>query len=72
MKLISWNVNGMRAVAKKGFLDFFLKEKPDVFCLQETRCYEGQLEEKLREIEGYYSFWVSAKYSSDCLNCPTC
>ena len=49
LKLISWNVNGLRAVLGKGFLEFFDKEKPDILCLQETKLSEGQLD---LELEG--------------------
>lgn len=44
MKLISWNVNGLRAVYKKGFEDFFQEVNCDIFCVQETKMQEGQLE----------------------------
>ena len=44
MKLISWNVNGLRAVYKKGFEDFFKQIDADMFCIQETKMQEGQLE----------------------------
>ncbi|MEG0073991.1 MAG: exodeoxyribonuclease III [Clostridia bacterium] len=57
MKLISWNVNGLRAAYKKGFVDFFKEEKADIFCVQETKMKEGQLEV---ELEGYYQYWNSA------------
>ena len=56
MKLISWNVNGIRACLKKGFLDFFKEANADIFCLQETKCQQGQVE---LEIEGYTSYWNS-------------
>ena len=58
MKLISWNVNGIRACLNKGFLDFFNEEKSDIFCIQETKMQEGQAELKL---EGYYQYWNSAE-----------
>ena len=58
MKLISWNVNGIRACLKKGFLDFFKEVNADIFCLQETKCQQGQVE---LEIEGYTSYWNSAE-----------
>ena len=58
MKLISWNVNGIRACLNKGFLDFFNEEKADIFCIQETKMQEGQTELKL---EGYYQYWNSAE-----------
>ena len=58
MKLISWNVNGLRAVINKGFMDFFKNMDADVFCLQETKMQEGQLELIL---DGYYQYWNSAE-----------
>ncbi len=58
MKLISWNVNGLRACLEKGFLDFFNKEQADVFCVQETKMQEGQAEINL---DGYKQFWNSAE-----------
>ncbi|MGH1362475.1 MAG: exodeoxyribonuclease III [Calditrichia bacterium] len=57
MKLISWNVNGIRAVLKKGFLDFVAKEKPDILCLQEVKAMKEQVE---LELPGYEQFWNSA------------
>ncbi len=57
MKLISWNVNGLRACLGKGFLDFFHQEKADIFCIQETKMQEGQAELSL---EGYSQYWNSA------------
>ncbi len=53
MRLISWNVNGLRSVANKGFVDWFLKERPEFLCLQETKAWDEQLGEDVREIEGY-------------------
>ena len=58
MKLVSWNVNGIRAVLTKGFEDFFKNVNADIFCIQETKCQEGQVE---LEFEGYQSFWNSAE-----------
>ena len=58
MKLISWNVNGIRACLKKGFEDFFRQIDADIFCIQETKCQEGQIE---LEFKGYKSFWNSAE-----------
>ena len=58
MKLISWNVNGIRAVLTKGFEDFFKDVNADIFCIQETKCQEGQVN---LEFEGYQSFWNSAE-----------
>ena len=57
MKLISWNVNGIRAAMKKGFLDFAAEADPDILCLQETKMQEGQAEVPL---EGYHQYWCSA------------
>jgi exodeoxyribonuclease-3 len=45
MKLISWNVNGLRAVLKKNFLDYLARESPDILCLQETKCSPDQIEQ---------------------------
>lgn len=59
MKLISWNVNGLRAVLKKGFLDFFNTIDADIFCVQETKMQEGQIENFA--LEGYTQYWNSAK-----------
>ena len=58
MKLISWNVNGIRACLSKGFEEFFNKVDADIFCIQETKCQEGQVE---LEFEGYQSYWNSAE-----------
>ena len=58
MKLISWNVNGIRACVNKGFKDFFNTIDADIFCIQETKCQEGQIE---IEFEGYTSYWNSAE-----------
>src|ERR1700744_119254 len=59
MKLISWNVNGMRAVLKRNFLEYLAAENPDVLCLQETKCTEDQVE---KIWPGHYTtFWNSAE-----------
>jgi exodeoxyribonuclease-3 len=58
MKLISWNVNGLRAVLKKGFQDFFNEVDADIFCIQETKMQEGQIENF--ELDGYIQYWNSA------------
>ena len=50
MKLVSWNVNGLRAVITKGFKDFFDKVDADIFCLQETKMQEEQIDDKIKEI----------------------
>jgi len=58
-KLISWNVNGIRAVWKKGFLDFVKTENPDVLCIQEIKAHPDQVDQKLTEY-GHH-FWNSAE-----------
>ena len=58
MKLISWNVNGIRACVQKGFLDFFKDVDADIFCIQESKMQEGQLE---LELEGYHQYWNYAE-----------
>lgn len=58
MKLISWNVNGLRACLTKGWQDFFDKEDADFFCLQETKLQDGQLE---LELPGYTQYWCYAE-----------
>lgn len=54
MKFISWNVNGLRAAVKKGFMDYFNEADADIFCLQETKLQEGQIE---LDLNGYYDYW---------------
>jgi exodeoxyribonuclease III len=61
MNLVSWNVNGLRAAAKKNFLEWFDAENPDVLCLQEIKSSEDQLPETLRRIAGYSAFFSSAE-----------
>ncbi|MFA9559149.1 exodeoxyribonuclease III [Evansella sp. AB-rgal1] len=58
MKLISWNVNGIRACVKKGFTDYFKQEDADIFAIQESKLQEGQIE---LELEGYEQFWNYAE-----------
>ncbi|MDE6956612.1 MAG: exodeoxyribonuclease III [Lachnospiraceae bacterium] len=58
MKLISWNVNGIRACVQKGFLDFFNEVDADIFCIQESKMQEGQLE---LDLPGYYQYWNYAE-----------
>jgi len=57
MKLVSWNVNGIRAAREKGFNSFFKEADADIFCIQETKLQEGQRPEKL---EGYFEYWNHA------------
>ena len=62
MKLVSWNVNGLRAVVTKGFENFFKEINADVFCVQETKMQEEQLDDNIRKIfDGYYCYWNSAE-----------
>lgn len=58
MKLISWNVNGLRACVKKGFIEYFQEADADIFCIQETKLQEGQIE---LELPGYHQFWNYAQ-----------
>ena len=65
--LLSWNVNGIRAVSKKEiyqglkFTEWLHKTKPDILCLQETKAHPEQLEPKLISPQGYKSYWNSAE-----------
>lgn len=64
MKLMSWNVNGVRAVMKKGFLDFFEAHEPDILCLQEIKVHNGDIPDEIREIgakTGYTAYWNGAE-----------
>ena len=58
MKLISWNVNGIRACVNKGFKDFFETINADIFCIQETKCQPEQID---LNFEGYHAYWNSAE-----------
>ena len=61
IKILSWNVNGIRAVYKKGFLDWFSEAKPDILCLQETKAHEEQLTGELINVDGYHSYFCSGE-----------
>lgn len=61
LRLISWNVNGIRAGYKKGLLDWFKKENPDLLCLQETKAHPDQLTDELKNVNGYTSHFSSAE-----------
>ena len=63
MKFISWNVNGIRACVKKGFLDFFKEADADIFCIQESKMQEGQLDLELDGYEQYWNYAVKKGYS---------
>lgn len=67
MKLVSWNVNGIRAIVKKGFFDYLDETSPDILCLQETKAHEDQLDETLLTPPQYYTYWHAGEkrgYSS--------
>ena len=63
MKLVSWNVNGIRACAKKGFLEYFKEINADIFCLQETKLQAGQIELALDGYEQYWNYALKKGYS---------
>ncbi|MTI46333.1 MAG: exodeoxyribonuclease III [Firmicutes bacterium] len=63
MKLISWNVNGLRACVRKGFMDYFKDINADVFCVQEIKLQEGQIELDLEGYEQYWNYAVKKGYS---------
>lgn len=58
MKLISWNVNGLRACVQKGFLDYFHAADADFFCIQESKLQEGQI---VLDLPGYHQYWNYAE-----------
>ena len=58
--LVSWNVNGLRAAARKGFLAWLDEARPDVLGIQETKCHPDQLDPAVRQPEGYFSYYASA------------
>lgn len=60
-KIYSWNVNGIRAVQKKGFLNWFAQTSPDILALQESKAHKEQLDDELINVPGYQSHWVSAQ-----------
>ena len=67
MRLFSWNVNGIRAATKKGFLDWLEYESPDILCIQETKAHVDQLASEILVDHGYHAFWHSGErrgYSS--------
>lgn len=67
MKLISWNVNGIRSMLKKGFLEFLYQQNPDILCLQETKARQ---EDVTLDLSDYYQYWNSAEkkgYSGTCI-----
>jgi exodeoxyribonuclease-3 len=60
-RLLSWNVNGLRAIAKKGFRQWFLESSPDILCIQETKSHPEQLDEELLDIDGYHVYFAAAE-----------
>ncbi|HBF34866.1 TPA: exodeoxyribonuclease III [Candidatus Sumerlaeota bacterium] len=58
LRIVSWNVNGIRAILQKNFLDFVAQDSPDILCLQETKAHPGQVN---LELPGYHLYWNSAK-----------
>jgi exodeoxyribonuclease III len=61
MKLVSWNINGVRAAWKKGFPDFVAAQNPDVLCVQETKIQHDQLTPEMKDLHGYRSYWSAAE-----------
>lgn len=61
MRLISWNVNGIRAIEKKGFKNWVLKENPDILGIQEIKAMTDQIPDSIRNIKGYHAYWAPAK-----------
>jgi exodeoxyribonuclease-3 len=61
MRLVSWNVNGIRSVVRKGFWDWLADDAPDILCLQETRIQPEQLTKKMQNALGYHAFWHNAE-----------
>jgi exodeoxyribonuclease-3 len=61
MRILSWNVNGIRAVTKKGFRDWLLKTMPDILCLQETKALEEQFPDDIRNLEEFHLYYAAAE-----------
>lgn len=61
IRIISWNVNGIRAVYRKGFHEWFLEEKPDILCLQETKATRKQFPPAIRSMDDYHTYFASAE-----------
>jgi len=61
LRLVSWNINGIRAAYKKGFLDWLKNENPDILCIQETKAHPDQLDDTLKNVNGYESYFSSAE-----------
>ncbi|MCK5259897.1 MAG: exodeoxyribonuclease III [Candidatus Omnitrophica bacterium] len=61
MRILSWNVNGIRAISKKGFIEWLQKESPDILCVQETKGHPEQLTDELLAPDGYKTYWSAAE-----------
>lgn len=61
MKIVSWNINGIRAIYKKSFLDWFKNENADIICVQETKANESQFPKEVKDIDGYTFYYSSAQ-----------
>lgn len=61
MRIVSWNVNGIRAIERKGLLEWLEQDRPDVLCMQETKASPDQLSKKLLDPPGYHTYWHSAE-----------
>ena len=61
LNLYSWNVNGIRAAQRKGFLDWLSVASPDILCIQETKAHPDQLDDELRQPNGYHTYWASSE-----------
>ena len=61
MKIVSWNVNGIRSCSQKGLFEFFRQENPDLLCLQETKAHRDQLEDSIVSQPGWESYWSAAQ-----------
>lgn len=74
-RIVSWNVNGIRAIAQKGFFEYLRNEQPDILCVQETKAHPEQLTPELLQPEGYYSYFHSCStrkgYSGVATFCKT-
>jgi len=57
LKILSWNVNGIRAAQKKGFLPWLTQVSPDILCVQETKAHPNQLDAELLNPQGYHTYW---------------
>lgn len=61
MKIVSWNVNGLRAVLKKNFMEYLAEENPDILCIQETKLQEAQIPQEIHDLDGYHRYWNFAE-----------